>query len=172
MSAKRWRPARRPRIAASPPANPFATLGLEPADLSLTDEDVRAGWRRLADATHPDRPDGGDPALFAAAAAAYTDLRTPAGRGEARAALASSGAGSTIGLARRTAQAGPDMCASILARVRSGRPVRIALRAALAGGAAAAAVLSAGPGPAGPALATGVATWLVLTIRADLGPRA
>ena len=27
----------------------------------LTDDDVRAAWRRIAAATHPDRDDGGDP---------------------------------------------------------------------------------------------------------------
>ena len=48
---------------------------------------MRAAWRRLAAATHPDRADGGDPARFAAAAAAYTVLRTRSGRGEALADL-------------------------------------------------------------------------------------
>ena len=42
---------------------------------------------RVAAATHPDRADGGDPARFAAAAAAYTELRTRYGRGEAYADL-------------------------------------------------------------------------------------
>jgi curved DNA-binding protein CbpA len=67
-------------------ANPFGVLGL-PARTDLTDDDVRAAWRRLAAATHPDRPDGGDPDRFAAAAAAYTALRTRSGRGEALADL-------------------------------------------------------------------------------------
>jgi hypothetical protein len=66
--------------------NPFALLGL-PASADLSDDDVRAAWRRLAAATHPDRADGGDPARFAAAAAAYTVLRTRSGRGEALADL-------------------------------------------------------------------------------------
>jgi hypothetical protein len=66
---------------------PFATLGL-PARAGLTDDEVRAAWRRIAAATHPDRADGGDPARFAAAAAAYTALRTQSGRGEALANLA------------------------------------------------------------------------------------
>ena len=66
--------------------DPFGTLGLPPrADLS--DEDVRAAWRRIAAATHPDRDDGGDPARFGAAAAAYVMLRTGFGRGEALADL-------------------------------------------------------------------------------------
>ncbi len=63
-------------------AGPFAALGL-PARAGLTDDEVRAAWRRIAAATHPDRPDGGDPERFAVAAAAYTALRTPSGRGEA-----------------------------------------------------------------------------------------
>ena len=67
-------------------ADPFAALGLA-ADADLSDDDVRAAWRRLAAATHPDRADGGDPARFATAAAAYTLLRTRSGRGEALADL-------------------------------------------------------------------------------------
>lgn len=66
--------------------DPFAVLGL-PASPGLTDDDVRSAWRRVAAATHPDRADGGDPARFAEAAAAYTDLRTRYGRGEAYADL-------------------------------------------------------------------------------------
>jgi len=66
--------------------HPFDLLGL-PASADLSDDDVRAAWRRLAAATHPDRADGGDPARFAAAAAAYTVLRTRSGRGEALADL-------------------------------------------------------------------------------------
>jgi len=67
--------------------DPFAALGLA-AWPDLTDDDVRAAWRRIGAATHPDRADGGDPARFAAAAAAYTALRTRYGRGEALADLA------------------------------------------------------------------------------------
>ena len=81
--------------------DPFAVLGL-PARVGLTDDDVRAAWRRLATATHPDRADGGDPARFAAAAAAYTVLRTRSGRGEALADLA----GLAGGLARDGLPAG------------------------------------------------------------------
>ena len=66
--------------------DPFAVLGL-PALAELTDDDVRAAWRRIAAATHPDREDGGDPARFGAAAAAYALLRTSFGRGEALADL-------------------------------------------------------------------------------------
>jgi hypothetical protein len=62
--------------------DPFALLGLAPRP-GLSDDDVRAAWRRIAAATHPDREDGGDPARFGAAAAAYVMLRTRFGRGEA-----------------------------------------------------------------------------------------
>jgi curved DNA-binding protein CbpA len=67
--------------------DPFGVLGL-PARPGLTDDDVRAAWRRVAAATHPDRADGGDAGRFAEAAAAYTELRTRYGRGEAYADLA------------------------------------------------------------------------------------
>ena len=66
--------------------DPFAALGLA-ASRDLTDDDVRAAWRRVAAATHPDRADGGDPTQFAAAASAYSDLRTRFGRNEALADL-------------------------------------------------------------------------------------
>jgi hypothetical protein len=67
--------------------DPFTALGL-PVRADLTDDDIRAAWRRIATATHPDRADGGDPGRFAVAAAAYTELRTRSGRGEAYADLA------------------------------------------------------------------------------------
>ena len=68
-------------------ADPFAVLGLS-ARPDLSDDDIRAAWRRIAAAVHPDRADGGDPARFAEAAAAYTMLRTVTGRREACADLA------------------------------------------------------------------------------------
>ncbi len=70
--------------------NPFTLLGL-PTRPGLSDDDVRAAWRRIAAATHPDREDGGDPARFGAVAAAYAMLRTGFGRGEALADLGLSG---------------------------------------------------------------------------------
>jgi hypothetical protein len=66
--------------------NPFDALGL-PTDPALTDEQVRAAWREIAAATHPDRPDGGNVTRYAAAANAYTQLRTAWGRSEAYADL-------------------------------------------------------------------------------------
>jgi len=74
--------------------DPFGALGL-PARADLPDEEVRAAWKRIAAATHPDRDDGGDPARFGAAAAAYDTLRTSFGRGEALADL-------TAGVSRRS----------------------------------------------------------------------
>jgi hypothetical protein len=67
--------------------DPFEALGL-PARPDLTDEEVRAAWRSAASATHPDRPDGGDPARYSRASAAYAELRAPWGRSEAYADLA------------------------------------------------------------------------------------
>jgi hypothetical protein len=129
------------RLVEVRPPSPFAALRLDPAE-QLTDDDVRAAWRRIATATHPDRADGGDPAAFASAAAAYTDLRTATGRGEARAALAPR---------RRPA----------------GRPARLLLRLAVATVTCVLVVLVA-PGPAAAGLVVGAATWLALTTRRDL----
>ena len=104
-------------------AHPFAVLGLS-ARPDLSDDDIRAAWRRIAAAVHPDRADGGDPARFAEAAAAYTMLRTVTGRREAYADLA----------ARR---GGPG-------RIRRGRPAVLALRLAVAAGTSAGALAVAG----------------------------
>ncbi len=62
--------------------DPFEALGL-PTRPDLDDEQVRAAWRAIAAATHPDRADGGDLARYTAASAAYAELRTPWGRSEA-----------------------------------------------------------------------------------------
>jgi curved DNA-binding protein CbpA len=68
--------------------DPFTALGL-PRAPGLSDEQVRAAWRNIAAATHPDRADGGDPARYAAASGAYAALRTSWGRSEAYADYAS-----------------------------------------------------------------------------------
>jgi len=177
--------------------DPFAALGLT-ARPDLTDDDVRMAWRRIAAATHPDRSDGGDPGRFAAAAAAYTELRTRFGRGEAmadaRTAPGRPGRPPATGrpavarrlsawrtAARRSSAPGPSarrgsrlvLPRAVLllpARVRRGRPWRLALRVLAAAAACAAAVAVAGSQPAGPALITGVLTWLLLTARRDLAP--
>jgi hypothetical protein len=161
------------KIALAAAGDPFAVLGLSP-DADLSDDDVRAAWRRVATATHPDRADGGDPERFAVAAAAYTELRTRYGRGEARAALTpaariAAGPPDADGPARRAGAATANALDAVGARVRQGRPVRAGLRLAAAA-AATLAVLASSPGPAGPALVVGLLTWLALTIRGDLGP--
>jgi hypothetical protein len=148
------RPSRQPR--------PFAALGL-PATPGLTDDEVRSAWRRVATATHPDRADGGDPARFAAAAAAYTTLRTHFGRAEALADLPRTGAPGRRGLGG----AAPGRWWS---RVRAGRPGLLALRIAVAAAASLGCVLVSGARPATPALITGVLIWLLLTARHDLAP--
>ena len=141
-------------------ADPFAVLGL-PAQPGLTDDDVRSAWRRVATATHPDRADGGDPSRFAAAAAAYTILRTQFGRAEALADMT-----------RPAVHGRPDVAVAgrWWSRVRRGRPVRLALRVAAAAAVAVGSVLVAGARPATPALITGALTWLMLTARHDLAP--
>ncbi|HUZ36825.1 MAG TPA: hypothetical protein VMV17_10890 [Streptosporangiaceae bacterium] len=145
-------------------AGPFSALGL-PARPGITDDEVRAAWRRVAAATHPDRADGGDPARFAAAAAAYTALRTRYGRGEA---LAGPGQPAVPAPARRGwVNASP---ARLLARARHGRPARLALRLAAVAAVSAAALLVAAGAPATPALIIGAFTWLMLTAGQDLAP--
>jgi curved DNA-binding protein CbpA len=133
-------------------ADPFAVLGLS-ARPDLSDDDIRAAWRRIAAAVHPDRADGGDPARFAEAAAAYTVLRTVTGRREAHADLAA---------ARR---GGPG-------RIRRGRPAVLALRLAVAAGISAGALAVAGPEPASLALIAGALTWLARTGYRELAPPA
>jgi hypothetical protein len=158
--------------------DPFAALGL-PARPDLADEQVRAAWRAIAAATHPDRPDGGDTSRYTAAASAYAQLRTPWGRSEAYADLTAAAEPATAPL--------PVVCAEDLApaasparllgavrllpaRVRRGRPLRLALRA-LAAAAVALLAVRAVPGqPAAPAAVTGIITWFLLTARADLAP--
>jgi hypothetical protein len=164
-------------------ADPFTVLGL-PARRGLTDDEVRGAWRRIAAAAHPDRADGGDPARFAAAAAAYTELRTAFGRDEALADRAGPGrlhrlrrpvrwwpAGAPPGKPRRRPAAGL-VTGHWWSRVRRGRPARLALRVAATAAVITAVALAAGSGPATPALITGALTWLALTARHDLAPPA
>ena len=150
------------RSGSDAPPDPFAALGLDPL-AELSDDDVRAAWRRVAAATHPDRDDGGDPPAFAAAAAAYTDLRTSFGRGEAR---ADAGAG-PLRRPFRVWSPWPRGGAGGASLVRSGRAARLVLRLAVATTLAAVSALAAGSGPAAPALITGAATWLLLGIWRD-----
>jgi curved DNA-binding protein CbpA len=172
--------------------DPFAALGLA-ASPDLTNDDVRAAWRRVAAATHPDRADGGDPGQFAVAASAYSDLRTRFGRNEALADLRTTarrprpagrwaprarlGSG-PVRAGRRVPGAGwagrararrgiPG--AGLAGRIRRGRPGRLALRLAAAVAVSVLVVMIAGWQPATPALIVGALTWLIRTARQDLG---
>lgn len=161
--------------------DPFAALGL-PARPDLADEQVRASWRAIAAATHPDRPDGGDADRYTAAAFAYAQLRTPWGRSEAYADLnpfTAAAEPATVPLPALPAaelasfarSAGLMRAIGLLpARVRRGRPLRLALRGLAAVVLALVAVALVPGQPAGPATATGIITWFLLTSRADLAP--
>jgi curved DNA-binding protein CbpA len=150
--------------------DPFAALGL-PARPDLTDEQVRAAWRAVAARTHPDRPGGGNPAVYAAASAAYATLRTPWGRSEAYADLATRPAGRRP----RARPAAPGVNAAralwlVPARIRHGRLLRLVLRILTAVVLALVAAASGAGGPAAAGVAAGLAVWLVITGRADLAP--
>ena len=156
-------------------ADPFRALGLE-RRRELADDDVRAAWRRVAAATHPDRADGGDPAAFAAAAAAYTVLRTRSGRGEALADLLSDGDRWRPRPAGRS-RPGPRRPAAVLAdavvlgfRIRQGRPLILTARVLVATAVAAVAVAAVGWQPASLAILAGTLTWLIRTVPSDLAP--
>jgi curved DNA-binding protein CbpA len=175
--------------------NPFAALGL-PERPDLDDETVRAAWRAIAAATHPDRADGGDLARYTQGSAAYAELRTPWGRSEAYADL--------VEQARREGRdddysgRDPDGTGPVTAplltapaevtvrpvsprqrllalvwlpsRISEGRPLRLLIRAALVAGLSL-AVLALIPGqPAAPADVAILITWFVLTGRKDLAP--
>jgi hypothetical protein len=171
--------------------NPFAALGL-PERPDLDDETVRAAWRAIAAATHPDRPDGGDLARYTQASAAFAELRTPWGRSEAHADLVEQAwaegrfdddadepgtvplpaAPAAARLQLRPVSPGQLLLASVWlpSRIRRGRPLRLLIRGAIAAGLSL-AVLALIPGqPAGPACVAGLITWFVLTGRKDLAP--
>jgi hypothetical protein len=161
--------------------NPFEALGL-PVRADLGDEQVRAAWRAIAAATHPDRADGGDLARYTAASAAYAELRTPWGRSEAWADVAEQaerpGEPVTTPLPVIPGEAPPPVppwqpltgLGLLPARIRRGRPLRLLIRAAVAA-LAGLAVLALIPGtPAAPADVGGLVVWFVLTGRRDLAP--
>ena len=155
------------------PADPFAALGL-PARPDLTDEQVRAAWRTIAAATHPDRPGGGNPATYAAASAAYAVLRTAWGRSEAYADLMASRPPSATRAARiRPAAPGMGAARGLLlvpARIWHGRPLRLALRLLAAAVLAGIAARSGAGAPAAAGVITGLVIWAVLSGRGDLAP--
>jgi len=166
--------------------SPFDALGL-PTRPDLTDEQVRAAWRAIATATHPDRADGGDVARYTAATAAYVTLRTPWGRSEAFADMAAAADGtSPLPIVRGAAEAvdaevpdeplaGPgDLIAAFTwqlpARIRHGRPLRLLIRGFVAA-LLCLGVLAVIPGqPAAPPLVAALITWFVVTGRSDLAP--
>jgi hypothetical protein len=158
--------------------DPFAALGV-PARADLSDEDVRAAWKRIAAATHPDREDGGDAARYATAAAAYDTLRTSFGRGEALADLGLAGAGPRAAGYRppfrrqaRHARRSEKRGRGVGTRVGVGNGIggprrRLVLRAAAAVVVTAAAVLAAGWTPAAVGVLVGALTWAVAASRHD-----
>jgi hypothetical protein len=166
--------------------DPFGTLGLT-ARPGLTDDDVRAAWRRIAAATHPDRADGGDPARFAEASAAYAELRTRYGRGEAYADVsagtrsrtaahtpprtpnrpAPATAASRPAARRRTGRPGRM---GLIGRAGRGRPVLLVVRLAAAVAVSVVAFAVTGAQPAAIGLTVGAATWFLVTARHDLAP--
>jgi len=153
--------------------DPFAALGL-PTRPDVTDEQVRAAWRDIAAATHPDRPGGGNPAKYATASAAYTVLRTGWGRSEAYADLMASQPprGSRKSPARPGTPGSGVARAMLLvpARIWHGRPLHLALRLLAAAFLAGTAARSGAGGPAAAGVITGLVIWAVLTGRGDLAP--
>ena len=154
--------------------NPFAALGLH-ARPDLTDDQVRDAWRPIAAATHPDRADGGDPAPTPPPAPPTRSLRTPWGRSEAYADLAArtipADVAASPGRPARLAGAAAGRGCTCPARIRHGRPRRLAVR--IAGRRPARRRRRCTPGPApppSPRCLTGIGTWLALTGRADLAP--
>ena len=153
--------------------NPFTVLGV-PERPDLDDETVRAAWRAIAAATHPDRPDGGDLARYTQASAAYAVLRDPWGRSEAYADLRE-GQADTSPLPPVTFA--PDRppptirpLRQLPTRIVHGRPLRMLIRAAVAAGLSL-VVLWLIPGqPAAPADIAGLVLWFALTARSDLAP--
>ena len=150
-------------------SDPFTALGL-PMRPDLTDEQVRVAWRAIAAATHPDRRDGGDPARYAAASAAYAALRTGWGRSEAYADLTAQPPPPARAPGRPPARRLWQPVTQGPARVRHGRPLRLILRILAAVLLAVAAVRSGAGGPAVAGTVTGLSVWLLLTARGDLAP--
>jgi curved DNA-binding protein CbpA len=170
--------------------NPFEVLGL-PERPDLDDETVRAAWRAIAAATHPDRADGGDLARYTQASAAYAELRTPWSRSEAYADLVEQARregrcdddpdGIGVGTEPLPAEGGGGrrgrplpplelLLAVVLipSRIRRGRPLRLLIRAVLTAGLSL-GVLTLIPGqPAAPADVAILITWFVLAGRKDL----
>lgn len=150
--------------------NPFEALGL-PADPGLDDEQVRQAWRRTAAATHPDQPAGGDPAAYAAGAAAWQQLRTAWGRSEALADLAdASPVPEPDPMLPGPAAAVWQAIAQLPARARHGKPARLVIRTLTAVMIAVLAQVLVPGTPSAPAVTFGAGWWWLLTVRGDLAP--
>lgn len=121
----------------------MGALGL-PVGPDLTDEQVRAAWRAIASATHPDRADGGDLARYTAATAAYVTLRSAWGRSEAYADVTAAADDTSplpmvpgTGAMPAEPGAGPQEVVAaytwqLPGRIRYGRPLRLVIRGAVA----------------------------------------
>jgi hypothetical protein len=144
-------------LPSVPEYDPFAALGLAPSP-DVSSDDVRAAFLRIAAATHPDRDDGGDPARYTAAAAAYTRLGTEFGRAEAYAETLGVPVGTVPLVARRP----------LLDRVRGGRPLLLTARFVLGLLVFAGSVAVAGWNASTLAIALLLLTWCVRTGRYDL----
>src|SRR6266700_1366524 len=145
--------------------NPFQALGL-PERPDLTYEQVRAAWRQVAAATHPDRPDGGDLAAYTAASAAYAELPERAN------GPVTSPIPVIPGEEPQPVPPWQPLLALVQlpARIRRGRPLHLAIRAIIAA-VLSLVVLQLIPGtPAAPADVLGLVLWFVLTGRRDLAP--
>jgi hypothetical protein len=181
-----------------PSTNPFAVLGL-PERPDLDDETVRAAWRAIAVATHPDRADGGDLPRYTQATAAFHELRCPWGRSEAYADLVDQafrdGRWNAYpdpfqgfdddtddepppgGTAEMALLPPPFWLAHPLAalaqlpgRIIRGRPLRMLIRAAVAAGLCL-AVLALIPGRRGAAVLVALLIgWFAVAARSDLAP--
>ena len=141
----------------------------------LSDAQVRTAWKDIAAETHPDRPGGGDITDYTAAATAYAQLRTRLGtvRGLRRPRRRPSPhvpvPGSPVSRPTGLADLGRRLLL-VPARIRHGRPLRLAARA-LAAALLSLLVLALIPGQAsGPAVVTGLVIWFFFTARADLAP--
>jgi curved DNA-binding protein CbpA len=159
--------------------DPFAALGLRPSR-TLSDSEVRQAWRRNAAATHPDRPDGGNPQAYRDASAAYAVLRTPWGRSEAWADLQGRIIPPTAPVRETSPRVRPHplsrpaalarQVVMLPARIRHGRRRRLALRLLAAAAAAFVVWLAHAGMPATAGVLAGVGTWLLVTGRSDLAP--
>ena len=146
--------------------NPFAALGLD-ARPDLTDAQVRDAWRTAAAATHPDRPDGGDPAAQRRLDGAADPVGTVGGlRRPPRAHHPATPAASSPGAGQAVPAGHGDPCGKGPARAPAhpGHP-----HPARRHSGARCLALRAGLAPIAGTLA-GIALWLGLTARGDLAP--